>query len=51
VIILPKGVTPKPTYVKAGETPRNGEKVSDELSNPDKGHDFVKAGETAQIGH
>lgn len=48
---MAKGVAPKPSFVKAGEAPRNGEKTVDDLSHVDKGHDFVKAGETAQVGH
>lgn len=48
---MAKGKELKPSFVKANESPRNMEKVTDDLSTVDKGHDFVKAGETAQIGH
>ncbi len=51
---MPKGVKRKPDVVKAGETFRVGapdQAASDDLTNVDKGIDFVKTGETAQVGH
>lgn len=48
---MPKGRKLKPSFVKANEKPRHPEEsVTDDLSTVDKGHDFVKAGESAQIG-
>lgn len=48
---MPRGKNPKPSFVKAGENPRNMEQTSDDLSTVDKGYDYVKQGEAAQIGH
>jgi len=48
---MPKGKNIKPSFVKANEKPRNNEVATDELSPVDLGHDFVKAGEKAQVGH
>lgn len=46
---MPKGKVSKRDNIKAGESKRVDE--TDEISPVDKGQDFVKAGETAQIGH
>lgn len=51
VFKMPRGKNPKPSFVKAGENPRNMEQTSDDLSTVDKGYDYVKQGEAAQIGH
>lgn len=48
---MPKGVGKKPDNLKANESPRDKVVTSDDLSAIDKGQDFVKAGETAQISN
>lgn len=48
---MPKGKNQKPSFVKTGEVSRPGESATDDLSAVDKGYDFVKTGEVAQIGH
>ncbi len=46
---MPRGVKPKADSIKSGEKARGGlaDPQSDDLSAPDKGKDFVKAGENA----
>lgn len=47
---MPKGTGKKPDHLKPGETPKNGIVQNDDLSAVDKGWDFVKPNESAQIG-
>lgn len=51
---MAKGQTQKPDNLKANEVVKASKpevKATDDLSNVDKGHDYVKAGETAQVAH
>lgn len=48
---MARGAGKKPDILKANENPRDKVVTSDDLSAIDKGQDFVKAGETAQISN
>lgn len=47
---MPKGTGKKPDNLKSGENPPKDVVTQDSLSAVDKGYDFIKSGETAQIG-
>lgn len=51
---MPKGANKKPDILLSGQTLKNVSRevaTSDDLSTVDKGCDFVKAGETAQVSN
>lgn len=48
---MPKGTGQKTDFTKANEKPSQKVVSTDTLSPIDKGHDFVKAGETAHISN
>ena len=51
---MPKGTKRKPDSLPTGQTLKvkpSDVAISDDLSTIDVGQDFVKQGETAQIGH
>lgn len=48
---MAKGAGQKPDFTKQGEKVAPKIITNDDLSPVDKGHDFVKAGETAHISN
>lgn len=49
VKLMAKGQNTKPEYVKTGENPPPKVATSDTLSDTDKGFDYIKTGERAQV--